>query len=421
MRPSISSITASVIGLERSSSARSAHASSQRPTQSSFARRRFPAERTAATCGVSAPRDLCFSGTFALSGAGRGLGEALPRRQTGGDGDCGGHRGAGRSPLRPVRRGKPGARPVLHRLRRAALRGRAAGGAEARLGALRRPRRVDRESRRGRPRGRPGDARPLPRVGEAPDRGLRRRAREVHRRRGHGGLRRPGRARRRRRACGAGRVARARGHRRAQHRARARPGGACRRRHRRGRRLRRSGADGRVRDRRRRQHRLATAERRAGRSSDRRRRDPPCDAACDPLRVIRAGRRERQSGAGRGVGRGRAVARPGRPADPRHRARRPRAGARPDGVALAARASPSLDRISSPSPAHPGSGSRGSAARSRRSSTATAAASCAGAASRTRSRPATRRSRASSTPPAASSSPTRSPSHARSCAPRSTT
>ena len=69
---------------------------------------------------------------------------------------------------------------------------------------VRRPRRVHRALGPRRPRGRPPDPRALPPAGEGRPRGLRRHARQVHRRRRDGGVRRTGRARGRPGASGAG-------------------------------------------------------------------------------------------------------------------------------------------------------------------------------------------------------------------------
>ena len=69
--------------------------------------------------------------------------------------------------------------------------------------ALRRPRRLHGPRRAARPRGRAAHAAPVPRAAPRRARALRRHGREVHRRRGHGAVRRAGRARGRPRAGGA--------------------------------------------------------------------------------------------------------------------------------------------------------------------------------------------------------------------------
>ena len=142
-----------------------------------------------------------------------------------------------------VRCGEHPGREVLRRLRgearRAGAGGRAvpcAGGAQARLGALRGSGRLH-DARRGPRPG--GDARAplaLLRHGAPGHRPVRRHRREVHRRCGHGGLGRPSRAGGRRRASRACRARPRRGDRRPRHEDRSRRPRAPRRgRHRRGR------------------------------------------------------------------------------------------------------------------------------------------------------------------------------------------
>ena len=88
--------------------------------------------------------------------------------------------------------------------------------AQGRLRPVRRPRRVHGRVRPRRSRGRPRDAAALPRRAETGDRAVRRHRREVHRRRGDGGVRCARRARGRRRARGALGAADPRGDRGAQ-------------------------------------------------------------------------------------------------------------------------------------------------------------------------------------------------------------
>src|SRR6266851_5166425 len=161
-----------------------------------------------------------------------------------------------------LRQGASGRVPVLSLLHCAADRAAAghARGAQGRLGALLRPGRLHRRLGGGRPRGRARPHPPLPRPPAGGDRAARRHGREVHRRCGHGRLRRPARARGRRRAGRPRRPAYPRGDRRAE-RGRSQPGaaGADRDQQRRGRRRPRgaSRAGRGDRHRRRRQHRLA--------------------------------------------------------------------------------------------------------------------------------------------------------------------
>ena len=97
--------------------------------------------------------------------------------------------------------------PVLPRVRERRRRtsGRAAQGRDR---ALLRRRRLDRARRVGRPGGAAGAARPLLRADEGDRRAPRRHGREVHRRRGDGGLRRAGRCTRTTRCGPAGRRSR---------------------------------------------------------------------------------------------------------------------------------------------------------------------------------------------------------------------
>ena len=105
--------------------------------------------------------------------------------------------------LLQLRTTEPGRRAVLRALRRAARRGprgRAARGAEGHHGALRRPRGLHEQERTARPRGRARHAHALLRAAPGGARAPRRDGREVHRRRGDGGLRRSDGARGRPRA-----------------------------------------------------------------------------------------------------------------------------------------------------------------------------------------------------------------------------
>ena len=230
---------------------------------------------------------------------------------------------------------------VLPDLRHGARSRRATPGrAEVRLGAVRRHGRVHGPVGSSRSRGRPRHAPGVPLSRQAGDRALRGHRREVHRRRGHGRLRRAGRARRRRGARGPRGTPRRRRGRGAEPRATRRPDrGARGGQHGRGRdRHRIPTGDGRgARAGRRREHRLSAADLCAGRRAGRRRGDVPRDATRDPLPRARARPGQGQARPARGVARDRADRRARRAAGDDGAAGRPRPRAGPAGFDLGAR------------------------------------------------------------------------------------
>ncbi len=204
---------------------------------------------------------------------------------------------------------------VRERRRRAVLQwvrghprraGTAGGGTTRRQRALRRPRRLHGSRREARPRGRARSPLAVLRAGPTGNRAFRRFGREVHRRRGHGHLRRSHRPRRRSGTRRAGRSCRAGGARRDE---RGRPGARPRRQaggqHGRGDRGARGQAESRGGDggRRRGQYRCATSDGCAGQRNRRRRGDLCLHEGSDRVRANRSDRGKREGVAHGGMGR----------------------------------------------------------------------------------------------------------------------